>query len=88
MQYSVSTLNKKANKAGYSLQKGYQRYLHTAWGCVRDESGMRIRGYQIFDYLTGCLVWGTYNDLYDHVLDFDDALDLLTKLCKERGVVI
>lgn len=31
MQYSLSTLRKKANEAGYSFQKGYQRYNHDGW---------------------------------------------------------
>lgn len=34
MQYSLSTLRKKANEAGYSFQKGYQRYNHDGWGYV------------------------------------------------------
>ena len=32
--YSLSTLAKKASKAGYSVQRGYQRYLHKGWGYV------------------------------------------------------
>lgn len=35
MQYSLSTLRRKAHEAGYSFQKGYQRYNHDGWGYVR-----------------------------------------------------
>ena len=34
MQYSLSTLKKKANDAGYSFQEGYQRYIRKGWGYV------------------------------------------------------
>ena len=56
MSYSLSTLKRKADKAGYSFQKGYQRYLHTGWGYRTDATGERIIGYQIIDNHTGFCV--------------------------------
>ena len=50
MQYSLSTLKKKANDAGYSFQEGYQRYNRKGWGYVPATDGHRVVGYQIFDY--------------------------------------
>lgn len=47
MQYSLSTLRRKAHEADYSFQKGYQRYNHDGWGYVRAGDGERIVGYQI-----------------------------------------
>ena len=56
MKYSLSTLRRKANEAGYSFQKGYQRYNHDGWGYVRTWDGERIVGYQILDHRTNFLV--------------------------------
>lgn len=47
MQYSLSTLKKKANDAGYSFQEGYQRYNRKGWGYVPATDGDRVVGYQI-----------------------------------------
>ena len=57
MQYSLSTLKKKANDAGYSFQEGYQRYNRKGWGYVPATDGDRVVGYQIFDYQSGFLVY-------------------------------
>ena len=75
MQYSLSTLRKKANEAGYSFQKGYQRYNHDGWGYVH-----------IFDYQSGFLVYPSYNDIHDHALELEEAVTLLKELCSARGV--
>lgn len=86
MLYSLSTLKRKANEAGYSFQKGYQRYIHDGWGYRSDGNGVRIIGYQIFDYRTCVLVHPSNNDLHDHALDLEEAVKLLQELCAERGV--
>ena len=86
MQYSLSTLKKKANEAGYSLQKGYQRYMYNGWGYRRTTSGERIVGYQIFDYRSGLMVHPSYNDIHDHALELKEAVTLLKELCAARGV--
>lgn len=86
MQYSLSTLKKKANKAGYSFQKGYQRYLNPSWGYVRTNTGERIVGYQIFDYRLNLFVWPSYDTINDHAMDYDTAVSLLKELCDDRGI--
>lgn len=86
MKYSLSTLRRKANEAGYSFQKGYQRYNHDGWEYVRTEDDERIVGYQIFDYQSGFLVHPSYNDIHDHAMELDEATLLLKELCAERGV--
>lgn len=86
MQYSLSTLRRKVHKAGYSFQKGYQRYNHDGWGYVRKQDGERIVGYQILDYHTNFLVGPSCNDIHDHAMEFGEATALLGKLCVERGV--
>lgn len=87
MQYSMSTLRRKANKAGYSFQKGYQRYNHEDWGYVHTADGERTVGYQIFDYQSGMLVNPSYNDIHDHAMELCEAVTLLKELCAARGVV-
>ena len=86
MQYSLSTLKKKANDAGYSFQEGYQRYNRKGWGYVPATDGDRAVGYQIFDYQSGFLVYPSYNDIHDHALELDEAVTLLKELCAARGV--
>lgn len=86
MQYSLSTLRKKANEAGYSFQKGYQRYNHDGWGYVHTLDGERIVGYQILDYHTNLLVYPSNNEIHDHAMELDEAVALLKELCAERGV--
>ena len=88
MQYSLSTLKKKANEAGYSFQKGYQRYNHAGWGYVRSQNGERIVGYQILDNQTNFLVGPSYNDIHDHAMGADEAVSLLKELCATRGVAL
>lgn len=78
--YSLSTLVKKANKAGYSLQHGYRRYLHKGWGYVTDANGVRQMGYQVQDNQTGFLVYPSNNDLWDHALSETESIMLLQKL--------
>ena len=78
--YSLSTLTKKASKAGYSVQRGYQRYLHKGWGYVTDSDGVRRVGYQVRDERTGFLVYPSYNDLWDHALSETEAISMLQGL--------
>ena len=80
MQYSMSTLRRKANKAGYSFQKGYQRYNHEGWGYVHTVDGERA------DYQSGILVNPSYNDIHDHAMELCEAVTLLKELCAARGV--
>lgn len=86
MQYSLSTLRRKAHEAGYSFQKGYQRYVHDGWGYVRTLDGERIVGYQIFDHQSGFLVHPSYNDVHDHAMGLEEAVMLLKELCAERSI--
>lgn len=78
--YVLSTMRKKALEAGYSFQRGYQRYLRKGWGYVTDADGNRCVGYQIQDKRTGNLVYPSYNDLWDHALSEAEAIELLQEL--------
>lgn len=78
--YTFSTWKKKANEAGYSLQRGYQRYLRQGWGYVKDSDGNHCIGYQVMDNRTGFLVYPSYTDLFDHALSEEEATALLREL--------
>lgn len=84
--YSMSTLRRKARQAGYSFEKGYQRWLPRGWGLVYDCNGDKTVGYQIRDIYINYLVWPSCTEMYDHALDLDEAVELLEKLCAEKGV--
>lgn len=77
---AFSTWKKKAREAGYSLQRGYQRYLHKGWGYVKDPDGNRRIGYQVMDTKTGLLLSLSYTDLFDHALSEKEAIALLREL--------
>lgn len=83
--YTVSTLRRKANQAGYELQKGKQRYLHKDWGLVKDYQGNTYTGFQILDRRLGAIIAGV-SDINDHDLDLDEAADWVSYLCKMEGV--
>ena len=76
-------MQRRANEAGYSLQRGRQHYHHTGWGYVKDSDGVPVIGYQIFDYSVGMVVYGC-NDLHDHSLTLEEATDYL----RFRGIMI
>ena len=79
MNYAISTLQKKAREAGYSLQYGRQHYLHKGWGIVRDLAGEPIMGYQIYSYSEGVFIAG-YDGIKDHTLTEDEAYSLIMDL--------
>ena len=55
--YSYRTIQRKANEAGCTLRKGYQRYLDPAFGVyVTDENGDKISGYEVMDWRLGFTV--------------------------------
>lgn len=82
---TFKTMQRKANQAGYSLQRGRQRYHHDGWGFVKDCDGIPVIGYQIFDYRLNGIIYGV-NDLHDHALDLDEAVADIKRLCEAEGV--
>lgn len=76
----LSTLRRKAAKAGYTLKKGYRRYNNRKWGCVRDTLGNKIDGYMLFDNEAGCYVWQSYTELLEYCMSLDQLVSLMTDL--------
>ena len=79
------TMQKKANEAGYSLQRGRQHYLRKGWGLVRDDEGNPIIGYQIVDYRLYAAIRGI-TELHDHALTYEEAVEDIKELCEAEGV--
>ena len=84
---TITVLKQKANEAGYSFQHGKQHWLPYGWG-YRTEGGKAVEGYQILNRSTGCLVWPSYTDMYDHALSLNEAVGLLRELCAEKGITL
>lgn len=81
------TMQRKANEAGYSLQRGRQHYLHEGWGLVRDNDGNPIIGYQIYDYGLNAIIRGISSaNLWDHDLTYEEAVEAIKELCEAEGV--
>lgn len=79
--YSISTLRRKATKAGYTLSKGYQRYhCNPDWGFCRDVDGNKIVGYMLYNDSTGFYEWPSYTNLWDYNLSLEDLVLLMKEL--------
>lgn len=76
----LSTLRRKAAKAGYTLSKGYRRYNNRKWGYVRDTRGNKIIGYMLFNNETGCYVWQSYTELFEYYLSFEQIVSLMREM--------
>lgn len=78
--YSISTLRRKAEKAGYTFSKGYRHYMNPEWGFLHDCNGDRIAGYMLFDNSRGHYVWPCYNDLWDYALSLEEIISLMGEM--------
>ena len=65
-------LYKKAIEAGYEIRKGFQHYLYND-SVVTDYHGNRQMGYNVTDLTTGFLVWGCYDNNFDHLWALEDV---------------
>ena len=82
-KYSLNTIRKKALKAGYRVEKGFQHYhynnsIHTNW------NGERFTGFNVWDLSTNSLVWDCYDSNYDHLWTLDDV-DIFIKSVYEKA---
>ena len=84
---TFKTMQRKANEAGYSLQRGRQHYLRKGWGLVRDNEGNPITGYQIVDCKLNAIISGiSSGNLWDHDLTYEEAVEEIKALCETEGV--
>lgn len=70
-------LRKKAAKVGYGINKGFQHWLSEGYPIFRDCYGDRSIGYNVIDWSTGFNVWGSYNNMMDHLWNLDDVEEFI-----------
>lgn len=72
----LSTLRRKAAKAGYTLSKGHRRYLNRKWGFVIID-GHKIDGYMLINQEAGCPVWQCYSEIFEYALSLEDVTSVM-----------
>lgn len=85
--YSLTTLRKRAYKAGYRIEKGFQHYMYNDAVC-RDCNGDGYTGYNVWDLSNNQLVWesGCYNGNYDHLCTLEDVEEFLKAEYEKAGL--
>ena len=71
-------LRKKARDLGYTLEKGFVRYM--SGGIFRDCNGERMTGYMLKDNYTGFYEWGSYNEVFTNQWDLQDVENFLDSI--------
>ena len=81
-KYSLKTIRKKALYAGYRVEKGFQHYLYNS--SVRTNwNGERFTGFNVWDLSTGMLIWGCYDNNYDHLWTLEDVEKFIKSVYKK-----
>ena len=70
--YSEGTIYKKARNIGYSVKKGKVHFMHSDYPVYSDEIG-----YNVIDDQLNCMVWGCYNEVFDHLWSLEDVENFL-----------
>ena len=87
IKYCENTLRRRAKKIGFTVEKGYQRYLNEKWGTVKDSNGNRIIGYSLYNP-EGIEVNAPFDSTacHDHEMTIEELEFYLQKLYEERGL--
>lgn len=76
------TLRRKAKNAGYRISKGFQHQMTGNYPVAPD----REVGYNVEDLTIGCLVWGCYNEIRDHLWTLEDVEEFLREVYEDNGL--
>ena len=79
--YSERTLRRRADAIGYRLEKGFVHQLvegYPVWD--------REVGYNIIDNEYNYMVYGCYNNVFDHLFTLEDVEDFLKTEYVEAGL--
>lgn len=76
LKYSYETIRKKAREAGFKVNKGFQHYWRNG-AVIRDYNGAAYTGYIVENLSTGMLVWGCYDEHYDHLWTLEDVEEFI-----------
>ena len=87
VKYSERTIYKKALKAGYRVEKGFQHYhynnsIRTNW------NGERFTGYNVWNLSNNGLEWdsGCYDNNYDHLCTLEEVEDFIKSVYENAGL--
>ena len=85
--YSLTTLRKRAYKAGYRVEKGFQHYNNGA--VCRDCNGDGYTGYNVWNLSNNQLEWesGCYDSNYDHLCTLEDVEEFLKQVYESAGLI-
>ena len=81
---SEKSMRRRANRLGYKVEKGYQRYLMDGYPIVRNAAGEHFTGYNIIDLHTNFIVWPSTNGVCDHLLTLEDVAEFLQSVDQEH----
>lgn len=82
---NLRSINARARKAGYRLEKGYRRDIYDGQFYINDD-GQKVIGYQIGNLRCDGLVSGWCEGRYDHSYSLKEAYHELSQLCLLEGV--
>lgn len=83
MNYSESTIRRRAYSIGYRAEKGFQHFGQFVY---HDSCGDRFTGYMVKDLYTGFYEWGCYSENFDHLWNLDDVAEFLKGEYEARGL--
>lgn len=86
--YCERTLRRKAERIGYRLEKGYQKYFGGEWGFFTDSQGNKITGYSLYNP-EGIDVNAPYSSTacHDHQMTLDEVETYLKEAYEEMGLL-
>lgn len=75
MNYSESTIRRKAYAIGYQVMKGFMYWQGKS--VYHDSYGQRYSGYMVRDLQTGIFEYGCYTSNFDFYWDLEDVAEFL-----------
>ncbi|WP_155829715.1 hypothetical protein [Butyrivibrio sp. AC2005] len=78
---TISTLRKKAHAIGYTLNKGCIHYLSKDYPVYSKDIG-----YNVINESTGTMVWGCYNEAFDHLWTLSEVERFIKEQYIELGL--
>ena len=87
MKNTERNLRRKAHKIGYTLSKGFQKYIAQDWSFLRDENGDKLVGFSIFNP-EGISVNAPYESVtcHDHEMSIDEVESYLKNHYEQQGL--
>ncbi len=85
MNYSESTIGRRAYNISYQMEKSFQHFRQFVYD---NSCGNRFTGYMVKDlYTVFFYEWGCYRENFDHLWNLDDVAKFLKGEYETRGLV-